>query len=312
MRFIGLDLLRDASLVLLANCPGRSRWQGEAPVLTSLATNRPPTRARGRVTCRVPSRPSACPSRIVRCQRTDLGGAPRHAPMGSPAGSYGDLSSGTQGELSVSAEGPSSVLVRRRLRIPFSAHVDATTYRSPYLCGCARRWRGHTVRHMERHSRLLVSTDVGGDTDVEEPALRDAEEILARAAADEAAADTARARYRNAPMPALPADERIGPLLVPGERVLAVHSSALLERRQPAPGARARAGLAGTLYLTSRRVVLVGRMTLSYELGAIAEVMLAGERLLLLLHDGQGLTLEVTQPRLLRVEIAAARAAVKV
>ena len=39
--------------------------------------------------------------------------------------------------------------------------------------------------------------------------------------------------------------------------------------------------------------------------------MLSGEQLMLLLRDGQGLTLEVPQPRLLRVELAAARATAK-
>jgi hypothetical protein len=36
--------------------------------------------------------------------------------------------------------------------------------------------------------------------------------------------------------------------------------------------------------------------------------MLSGERLLLVLRDGRGASIDVSQPRLLRVEIAAARA----
>ena len=166
---------------------------------------------------------------------------------------------------------------------------------------------------MERNQRPGMTVDPDGDApDGGEAALRDAEEILARAAADEAAADAARARYRSEPLPALPPDGRIGPLLLPDERVVAVREHAQLERRQPAPGTRPPAGLAGALYVTSRRLILVGRVTLSYELGAIGEAILAGERLLLLLHDGQGLTLEVAQPRLLRVELTAARAVAKV
>lgn len=153
---------------------------------------------------------------------------------------------------------------------------------------------------MERDHRPTMSSSPG--------ALRDAGEILARALADEAAADQARARYRTQPMGALPADEQISPLLVPGEGVVAIRRSALLERREPMPGAGATRGLAGTLYVTSRRLVLVGRASLSFGLGAIQEVMLSGDRLLIVLRDGQGLTLEVQQPRLLRVELAAARA----
>ena len=93
-------------------------------------------------------------------------------------------------------------------------------------------------------------------------ALRDAAEIVARAAADEAAADQARERYRTRAMPALEPDARIAPLLGPDEHVLAVRRSAMLDRRQPPPGSDAPAGLAGDLYVTSRRLVLVGRLTL--------------------------------------------------
>ena len=151
----------------------------------------------------------------------------------------------------------------------------------------------------------------GVDACPEEAALRDAGEILARAARDETAADAARARYRTQPMPALPPDDRIGPLLAPGERVVAVRQSALVERRQLAPGVHPPAGLGGRLYVTSRRLVLIGRLTLKYDLLEIEEAMLSGEQLMLLLRDGQGLTLEVPQPRLLRVELAAARATAK-
>jgi hypothetical protein len=162
-------------------------------------------------------------------------------------------------------------------------------------------WVGPTVVPMERDDRPRVP---------DEPvAVRDAGEILARALADEAAADLARARYRTQPIATLAPDERIGPLLVPDERVVAIRRSALLERRQPMPGARATRGLAGTLYVTSRRIVLLGRASLSFGLGAIQEVMVSGDRLLVVLRDGQGFTLEVQQPRVLRVELAAARAA---
>lgn len=140
-------------------------------------------------------------------------------------------------------------------------------------------------------------------------ALRDADDVLARAVADESAADVARERYRRRPMAALDPDERIGPLLLAGECVVAVRRSALLERRQPEPGSRAATGLTGALYVTSQRLVLVGRSPLSFGLGSIQEVLLSGDRLLLVLRDGQGLSLKVQQPRLLRVELAAARAA---
>ena len=138
-------------------------------------------------------------------------------------------------------------------------------------------------------------------------ALTDASDIVDRAAADQAAADDARLRFRRDGLPALAPDERIAPLLEPGERVVAVRHAALLDRREPSPGTRLRPGLAGELYVTSRRIVLVGRVTLSFELDAIEDAVLSGERLLLVLREGHGVVLQVAQPRLLWVEIAAAR-----
>jgi len=132
---------------------------------------------------------------------------------------------------------------------------------------------------------------------------------VARAAADEAAADRAREAYRTRAMPALEPDGRIAPLLGPDEQVLAVRRSVMLDRRQPAAGLNTPAELAGDLYVTSRRLVLVGRLTLSFHLDEIDEAMLSGERLLLVMPGGQGASLDVAQPRLLRVEIAAARVA---
>ena len=127
---------------------------------------------------------------------------------------------------------------------------------------------------------------------------------------DEAAANAARERLRTSPLATLVPDGHIGPLLLPGERVLAIRWSALLERRQPTPRARTTGGLVGTLYLTSRRLVLVARTSLSFGLDAIQEVMLSGDRLFIALRDGQGLTLDVSEPRLFRVELAAARGVV--
>ena len=149
------------------------------------------------------------------------------------------------------------------------------------------------------------------------PAHRDAAAIVARAEADEAEADRARERYRTGAMPALEPGGRIAALLEPDEHVVAVRRSAFVDRRQPAAGADARAGadaptgVAGDLYLTSRRLIVTGRVTLSFELGAIEETMLSGERLLLVLRDGRGASIDVSQPRLLRVEIAAARASAR-
>lgn len=138
-------------------------------------------------------------------------------------------------------------------------------------------------------------------------ALRDATEILERARADEAAADCARQRYGHEPMRDLEPDERIAPFLGPGEHPLAVRRSVAFDRRQTTPPAES-VGLAGDLYLTSSRLVLVGRRVVALDLTEVEEVVLAGERLLLVLVNGAGVSLDVDQPRLLRAQIAAARA----
>lgn len=143
------------------------------------------------------------------------------------------------------------------------------------------------------------------------PAHRDAAAIFARAEADEAEADRARERYRTEAMPALEPDGRIAPLLGPDEHVLAVRGSAFLDRREPQRGSNAPTGLAGDLYVTTRRLVLVGRLTLAFELDRIDDVLLSGERLLLVMRDGEGVSIAASQPRLLRVEIAAARASAR-
>ena len=128
-----------------------------------------------------------------------------------------------------------------------------------------------------------------------------------RALRDEEAADVARRRYRAHGMVELVADEQIGPLLEPLERVYATRRAAALDRRQPlpAPGAC----LPGDLYVTSRRVIQVGCPLVALDLADIREVELSGNRLLLMLTDGSSVALAVDQPRLLRVEISAARAA---
>ncbi|MDA8204033.1 MAG: hypothetical protein M0Z49_14995 [Chloroflexi bacterium] len=163
---------------------------------------------------------------------------------------------------------------------------------------------------MERSDRpgARLPTDRVGLAESADAALADAGDIVERAAVDEAAADEARLRFRRDGPPTLPPDERIAQLLETGEHVVAVRHAALLDRREPSPGTRLTPGVAGGLYVTSRRLVLIGRLTLLVELEAIEDAVVSGERLLLVLHEGRGVALQVAQPRLLWVEIAAARA----
>ncbi len=103
-------------------------------------------------------------------------------------------------------------------------------------------------------------------------------------------------------------DDRIAPLLGPGEHVLAVRHSVVLDRRRPPPRSDGQASLAGDLYVTSRRLVLVGRVTLAFDLDEVEDAVVSGERVLLVMGDGRGAALDAAHPRQLRVEIATARA----
>ena len=143
--------------------------------------------------------------------------------------------------------------------------------------------------------------------DTDPAALRDAAEILARAEADQAEADRLRGRFAVERIEAQRPDDRVAPRLESGEQVVARRGAALYDRRTPEREADRQPGLGGDLYVTSRRLILVGRVTLAFDLAEIEEVVLAGERLLVVLRDGNGFSLDVSRPRALRVEIAAAR-----
>jgi hypothetical protein len=136
----------------------------------------------------------------------------------------------------------------------------------------------------------------------EDPAVRDALAAAERADADEREAVAARERLRDEPLPTVEPDESLARLLRQGERVHGLRSSAILR----APGDDRALGYGGTLYLTSHRLIHIGQVTVNVELGDIVETELAGERLLITLRHGEGISLDVDRPRLLRTEIAAA------
>ena len=147
-------------------------------------------------------------------------------------------------------------------------------------------------------------------TTAEGPAIRDAQGIAARIAADEAAADAAREQFAANGMPA------IGPVIGfarvgrSGEPLYAVRYNAILERAPTAATGDVLRG--GTVFLTSRRLLHAGAQLTDVPLGEIDEMVVALERLVLIrLRDGSDLAVEVDQPRLLRVQIAAAVAALR-
>lgn len=141
----------------------------------------------------------------------------------------------------------------------------------------------------------------------EGPALRDATAVADRAAQDEAEADAARERLRDAPMPVIPADARLAPHLALGEGVHSERRSAILS----VPGGDRALGYGGTLFLTSRRLIHQGQVMVTVQLTDIVETSLAGERLLLALRDGEGMAFDLDRPRLFRAEIAAAMRALR-
>ena len=154
----------------------------------------------------------------------------------------------------------------------------------------------------------LVERDRGDPTPAVEapteegPALRDAIAATERAAADETEAGATRVRLATYGLPAIDADEAIGPHLVPDERVHSLRPRAILS----VPGGDRALGYGGTLYLTSRRLVHLGQVVVNVQLTDIEETSLAGELLLLSLREGEGISLNLDRPRVLRAEIAEA------
>ncbi len=141
-------------------------------------------------------------------------------------------------------------------------------------------------------------------------ALRDAQTIATRITADEAAADAARHLYATNGLPAIEPGRGYPKVAKAGEQLHAVRLNAILERGPNDGDEQALRG--GSLYLTSRRLLHVGVETIDVPLGEIDEMVVALERLVLIrLRDGSDLAVEVDQPRLLRVQIAAAIAAAR-
>jgi hypothetical protein len=106
-------------------------------------------------------------------------------------------------------------------------------------------------------------------------------------------------------------DARMAELLLPGEDVVALRRPAVLDRREPPVGGGrwpGCPGLSGDLYVTSRRLVHVGRAVVEYDLDGIREAVVSAGRLLLTLGNGEGIILHVDEPGPLRVEMGRARA----
>ncbi len=151
--------------------------------------------------------------------------------------------------------------------------------------------------HLAERDRDPSSPTVERSTE-EGPALRDAVAGAHRAAEDEA--EAALARYHDGPLPAVEPDEHIVGHLTSGESVHDLRTRAILT----GPGGESALGYGGSVYLTSRRLVHLGQVMVTVLLTDILETSLAGERLLLTLPEGQGLSLDIDGPCVLRAQMA--------
>jgi hypothetical protein len=152
-------------------------------------------------------------------------------------------------------------------------------------------------------SGAALTTDEG-------PALRDARSIAARIADDETQAHEARLRYQAQGLPQLEVDDRLAPLRREDEIVHAIHPGAMLEHGSSGNNGAHLVG--GTLYVTSQRLVHLAEEPTEVALDDVEEMAIALERLLLIRLRGElDLAIDVAHPRLLRVQIAAAKAAAR-
>jgi hypothetical protein len=129
------------------------------------------------------------------------------------------------------------------------------------------------------------------------------------ASADEASADAARRRLRAHGIVPIEPDDCIRVILAPGELVAAIRRSVSLERRKERTEPQSR--MVGDLYITTRRLVYLGRERVEYPLAEIQDAIEADGALRLIVGDRRGVEIEVSDPRLLRVEIGAVREAAR-
>ncbi len=121
---------------------------------------------------------------------------------------------------------------------------------------------------------------------------------------DDALATAARARYRQDGIVGIEPDHRDALSTRGDEQLLAVRQSASVERLSD--GARP---ISGRLAITTERIFMLdGQTDTLATLDELDDVTLVSDRLLVMLTSGAGFRINAPQPKLLRVELAAARA----
>ena len=139
-------------------------------------------------------------------------------------------------------------------------------------------------------------------------AVRDADAIVDRATQDERAALELRGRLRTEPLTTIAPDAHVSELLDTGERVIALRDAVVVKHH---PAAAAGPPRVVRLYVTTARLILVDETPWTIPLDQIDELSLSGEQILITLVNGEGICLDAGPPRLLRVQIAAARTGIR-
>jgi hypothetical protein len=122
---------------------------------------------------------------------------------------------------------------------------------------------------------------------------------------DERAASARRRALRSRGIVPIESDPRVAVLLEPGERVVAQRRCVEVEDGGGGSSAAPGPHDPVDLYVTDRRLLGIG-MGLDVPLDAIIEADIAGGRLRLQLGDTRGIAIGVSDPAVLRVELAAA------
>jgi hypothetical protein len=127
---------------------------------------------------------------------------------------------------------------------------------------------------------------------------------LEEAALDDGLASAARAHYRSGSVATIEPSENVRSRLKNDEVLFAIRTIASID-----PGPPARLPLSGQLAITTERMMLVdgSAVTLAY-FDEIEDVTLTADRLLVMLTNGTGFAVRSCHPRLLRVQLAEARA----
>jgi hypothetical protein len=143
--------------------------------------------------------------------------------------------------------------------------------------------------------------DGTGRTPFLDPTAADVEADLE----DEALAAAARALYRTQGIVSIEPDPHVRSALGSDEQLLAMRQVASVENVLERGGPRR----SGRLAITTRRLMMVdGQPETLAGLDELDDVSVVMDRLLVTLTSGAGFRIDAEQPRLLRVQLAAARA----